>query len=467
MKKIWKRTFPLALLALVLAGLTAFYAVTLNRSAPLAITEPNLARGARVTGCATAALAADANRLSACLVTRRGQALEIGLGQEQTVNALLLNEIGQNIRQFSVWYKTGGEWALCYRQNEVGINRLATFYPVETDALKIVIDDFQNTVRLADVQVYDLQPRERETPLRVTSYITPGSLNDYDPETNTSSTVGAACFDVVTDVQFIAYARLQADGSVRKEPDADNLAYLKAMIGARDVNIFVTVFPPLDAGMADVLRENMDRAVDSVVQLVLDSGTDGADFDWEYPANSEEYALYSEFLIKVKAGLAPHGKMLSVALSPWGGSLSQQAIDAIDQLQLMAYDLFDHNGDNNSYAGSTESAVQYMLDQGFRPGQINLGISYYGRPSDASGVWVDYRDPAYTPNEYIMFENHVWFNTPATVRDKTVYAILRGLGGIMTFSQNEDLPVDNELSLTRQIGRAKAAFSTAQKEAAQ
>lgn len=62
-----------------------------------------------------------------------------------------------------------------------------------------------------------------------------------------------------------------------------------------------------------------------------------------------------------------------------------------------------------------------------------------------------------------MVKDEIYFNSATTVRDKAVYCILRGLGGIMTFSQNEDLPFDDPLSLTAQLGKARDAFS---KEAA-
>lgn len=460
MKQIIKRGWPLVSLLLIVAILVGFYAVTLNRGNHLDIQESNLAVGAQVKGDFSSRFAADSSKLTSWLVSKPGKEIRVAFDEPCLLNALLLNEIGHNVKGFSIYYLDGGDWKLCYRQNEIGINRLATFYTVETKELRIVIDDLKNTVQLADIQIYHLEKREREAPLRVTSYITPQSLNDYDPVTKTSATIDSGYFDTVTDVQFIAYGRFQKGGTIEKEKDADHLRILREIIGERDVNVFITIFPPLGYGMADLLRQSMDRTVASVVEYVVESGADGADFDWEYPAGAEEYALYSEFLIKVKEGLKLHGKLLSVALSPWGGSLSQEAIDAIDQVQVMAYDLFDHNGDNNSYAGSTESAVQYMLKQGFRAQQLNLGISYYGRPSDASGVWVNYNDPRYQPEEYIMFQNNVYFNTPTTVRDKTVYSILRGIGGVMTFAQDEDLPMEHPLSLTAQIGKAKEAFST-------
>ena len=152
------------------------------------------------------------------------------------------------------------------------------------------------------------------------------------------------------------------------------------------------------------------------------------------------------------------GNELSIALSSWGANLSQEAIDSIDQRQLMASDMFDYKGDNNSYSGAAACAAEYFISCGFAPEQLNLGISFYGRPDDGSGVWVNYRDENYTQDEYVMYQNGVWFNTVTTVRDKTAYAALRGLGGIMIFSQDEDLPVSDPLSLTAQIGKAIDMF---------
>lgn len=458
-KKVLYKVLPLMAVIVLLISTLAFYLITLNRGNNLNIIEPNLRATAQVKGNIGCKMAFDKSPVTFWNISSANQEAEVMFDQEKEVNALLLNEIGHNVKKFSVYYFKDNQWELCYQQNEIGLNRLATFYPVKTKGIKIVVDEFKNMARISDIKIYSLEPRERKSELRVTSYITPGSFNDYDQQTGTSETIDRACFDTVTDVQFIAYGRFDENGGVNKEKDADNLVYLKEMIGDRDVNVFITIFPPTQTDMASLLRNNMENTINSAVQMVLDADVQGVDFDWEYPANAEQYDLYSQFLIKLKKELVMHGKMLSVALSPWGIQLNQEAIDSIDQLQLMAYDLFDHNGDNNSYAGSTESAISYMLSKGFKPEQLNLGISYYGRPSDASGKWVDFKDKNFTQNEYIMIENDIYFNTPTTVRDKTAYSVLRGIGGIMTFSQNEDLPISDPLSLTAQIGKAKNAFS--------
>lgn len=459
MKSLIKKLWPLLTLVVIVASLAIFYAATMSRKNNLGIVEVNLADSAEISGSAGGGLAFDKSKMTAWSVSSPNQVVEVKFDEPKEVNALLLNENGFNVKRFSVYYDNGAEWKLCYRQNEIGINRLATFYTVKANAIKIVVDDLKNIVRINDIKVYNLAPRERTNPLRVTSYITPNSLNDFDVETGLSKTIDTKCFDTVTDVQFISYGRYNVDGSIAEDKFASNLAYLKQMIGARDVNIFITIFPPFKDGMVEMLRNNMDKAVESTVQMVKDAQVEGVDFDWEYPYGAEQYRLYSEFIVKLKAELVKDNKQLSIAMSPWGLNFSDEAVKAIDQVQIMAYDLFDHNGDNNSYTGATDNVIKYMLKQGFKLEQLNLGVSYYGRPSDASGKWYNFNDPSFVRDEYIMNARGVSFNTPTTLRDKTTYAILRGLGGIMTFAQDEDVPMDDPLSLTAQIGKAKNFFS--------
>lgn len=458
--KLIFRTVPAVLALVIVIALLIFYGVTLTRDDNLGITEDNLAKQAKVSGSAGSGFAFDDSRLTTWTVTQKGAEAVLSFDETVDVNALLLNENGFNVTRFSVYYDDGEEWRLCYRQNEIGINRLATFYTVKAKGIKLVIDDFRHSARISDVGVFCLEKRERQEKLRITSYVTVDSVKDYDPQTGMSGTISKDIFDVVTDVQFIAFGRFTKDGDVAYEQETvECLDKLKEMIDGRDVKIRLTIFPTAEGTMADMFRNHTDEAVKSVSEMVLEQDVDGADFDWEYPWENEEYELYGNFLVRLSEELHKHGKTLSVALSPWGLGFSDEAVKAIDQVQIMAYDLFDHNGDNNSYAGSCASSIDYMLKQGFELNQLNLGISYYGRPSDASGVWVDYNDPAYPKDEYIMIKDDIYFNSVTTVRDKTVYCILRGVGGIMTFSQNEDLPFDDPLSFTAQLGKARAAFS--------
>ena len=215
-RKTVLRVLPAVLLAAVAVVILIFYAATLTKDDGLGIVEPDISDGAAVSGSAGSALAFDGSDLTFWSVGSKGAEAVVSFGGFYDVNALLLNEIGFNVTRFSVYYDDGSKWILCYRQNEIGINRLATFYTVRAKAIKIVVDDLKNVAQISDVKVYCLEQREREEKLRVTSYITPGSIANYDPETGMAGNVDAAAFDVITDVQFIAYGRFASDGTVVK-----------------------------------------------------------------------------------------------------------------------------------------------------------------------------------------------------------------------------------------------------------
>lgn len=481
MKKVMKLCLPLVVFVLILSSVLIFYSATLSRDNNLNITEVNLCADATISGSASSKNAFDKSALSAWSVSKGGDEVVITFPQKQDVNALVINENGFNVKKYAIYYQNGEDWELCYRSYEIGINRVASFYTVNTAKLKVVVEECKNVVHITDIKAYNLEKRTSKNDFRVTSYITPPSLVSYDedtkiatskfdPETGMAGTVDARCFQTVTDVQLIAYGRFNGDGTVALDGYSElSLQVLREMIAwcqteyntTHHVNILLTIFPPFEkegASMANMLRTSMDNSVKCATDVINETGADGIDFDWEYPRSAEEYRLYSEFIVKLKAELNKTGKLLSLAMSAWGINFSKEAIEAIDQVQIMAYDLFDHNGNNCSYAGAAESNIQYLLDKGFKLEQLNLGIAYYGRPSNGAGQWFNYNDPSFKQDEYIMYDRGVWFNTPTEVRDRTVYSILRGLGGVMTFAQDEDLPYEDELSLTASIGKAKDAF---------
>lgn len=458
--KVIKKIWPILTIAVIFAVLMpTFYSLTLSKDNGLNIKEVNLVENASVSGTGNYKNAFDDSNMTAWTINKKNAECIIEFASEKQVNALLLNEVGFNIKEYAIYFDNNGKWELCYKQNDMGKNKLASFYSISTKKIKLVINNFINTAMISDVKVYNLEKREKDD-FKVTAYITVGSLVEYNAETNSTPSIYPEYFDVITDVQLIAYGEFNGDGTIKVTEDADvALANLRKIIGDRNVNIILTFFP-YRQGMGEMLKNYTDKAVESVVKYVESTGADGADFDWEYPNGKKEYDLFSNFIVKLKESFTKiGGKILSIAMSPWGLNYSKEAIKAIDQVQLMAYDLFDHNGNNNSNVGSLDNCVEYMVNKGFSLKQINVGISYYGRPTDGSGVWIDYDSVDLKRDEYIMFDKNCWFNSITNVRDKAVYAILKDIGGLMVFSLNGDLPMNDPLSLTAQIGKALDAFA--------
>ncbi len=423
----------------------------INKDYELNISETNLANKAIISGNnSTYKRALDGNSLTSWVIKEKQAEIIFEFESREDINMILINELGLNITLYSIYYLDEvNSWKLCYKQNEIGQLRLATFNEIRTTRIRIVINDFNNIARISNIEIYKIQKREVND-FRFSTYITNISLDDYDNQP--VKLIDPNYFDAITDAILFGNASFNTNGDIITTEN-DNSEKLREIIGSRPTNLFVTILNPTDE-TATTLSTHKEKLIDNIVNYIVDNEYYGVDFDWEFPKNKKEYDIYSDFLVDLKTELLVYDKKLSLALAPWGLKFSKEAIDCIDQVQIMSYDLYDQNGDNNSFNGTSVNTVNYMLSKGFKLEQLNMGISYYGRPNDASYAWYDYNDPRFHPEEYIMFENGTYFNTITTSRDRTVFSILRGLGGIMTFALHEDLEMEDPLSLTAEIGNS-------------
>ena len=127
----------------------------------------------------------------------------------------------------------------------------------------------------------------------------------------------------------------------------------------------------------------------SVMAFLEECELDGINFDWEFPENDTQQERYSEFPVSMKAAMGDD-YLLSVAPAPYCADLTTEAIAAIDYVELMSYDLWDDERVHAPTSVAIES-VQTLLELGFRPEQINMGIPTYGRPMMGEAYWYDYR----------------------------------------------------------------------------
>ena len=63
--------------------------------------------------------------------------------------------------------------------------------------------------------------------------------------------------------------------------------------------------------------------------------------------------------------------------------MNKQAIESLDQIEIMSYDLFDSTGNHSSFTSGAVQPVEYFLDKGFKPERIKLCLRVYGRSSSA------------------------------------------------------------------------------------
>ncbi|HEY3966782.1 MAG TPA: glycoside hydrolase family 18 protein, partial [Planctomycetaceae bacterium] len=75
----------------------------------------------------------------------------------------------------------------------------------------------------------------------------------------------------------------------------------------------------------------------ALVKFCQDNQFDGADLDWEHPANEAEQRDYGILLTTIRQAFEPHHLQLTIAVAGWQG-LTAEAIQAVDRVHLMAHD---------------------------------------------------------------------------------------------------------------------------------
>lgn len=380
--------------------------------------------------------------------------------EEQTFNTIILREKGWNIKKFTLSYYDdvpGNEhWERFYEQDAVNDYRYCAFENVTAKQIKLEITDSDSIFKIREFEVYNIGKKARDS-IRVSDYVVTPRLASgeiFDPES--SNYLSPEYCDVVNQIHVIASAKWNNQGEL-VIPDGLDGEQLKASVqkirdfyGEKHVDIFATVF--FNACDPDVVfTEQKDTVIKNTVEFLLEYGFDGVSYDWEYP-DRKQWVLFSEHLVNLKNELSKHNLLLSCAVSPWNFYMEEQAVNALDQIEIMSYDLCDENGNHSSFASGAVQPVQYFLDKGFKPEQINLGLPFYARPDDGGGIWINFDDPDYTPAD--RFQNYcdgMWFSGTQMIMDKTAYAIENNLGGVMIFTATEDVPYSNDLSLLKSI----------------
>ena len=156
--------------------------------------------------------------------------------------------------------------------------------------------------------------------------------------------------DVMTDLIIHGYTSFNAAGDLlwnTKAKMESVLQELKAAIGSRDIDLWFCIgnySTGTDTSQLFVDAAARKKLIDTCVKLTKDYGFVGIDVDYEYPYEQANWDNYSIFLVELKAALKKEGKLLSTAQAPWGVGLSAEAIEAIDYVNIMAYDLDDARG---------------------------------------------------------------------------------------------------------------------------
>ena len=198
------------------------------------------------------------------------------------------------------------------------------------------------------------------------------------------------------------------------------------------------------AGFAPIATDPLKRRqfAQALTLFCLSHGFGGADFDWEHPTNAAEEAGYAALLAETHRAFAPHGLRLSVTMAPWQ-KMAPEGIAAVDSVNLMAY---DHPARHSTFAQSQEDVAGF-LRLGVPPHKLLLGLPFYGREIAHTDTALSYADilRQYHPAPTVDEVNGMYFNGPATIRQKTRAALAQHLGGVMVWELGQDAPGNGSL----------------------
>lgn len=384
---------------------------------------------------------------------------------EHDVNTVLINAVKDDAVTVKIYNLADNK--LIYEQESSGKVKYCSFDSLETTGLKLEMKDGE--VLIDEVCVYENE-NEPDDDFRVTTYVIADNIQE-------ASSLDSQSFDTITDVILFSCVEFNESGELEYVDSEDvsgktklktALENLRTVIGDRKVNIYINVLgPDADDGIEDWNTQMENKAgkhtkafkneslASDISDLLKEYSLDGVFFDYEYPIKSKNWKPFSEFIVSLDAELG--NKKIGLAMADWDIGLSKQAVGCIDMVEMMEYDLFDDNGDHSSLL-TAQNGIEKFIAAGFDEEVLDLGIPFYGRPTDKSANWYNYNEYSSVLGKYgnkteiAELGLDAYFNSYQLVYDKTALAIDYKLGGVMIWHYTCDDFENKELSLFKAIG---------------
>lgn len=205
-------------------------------------------------------------------------------------------------------------------------------------------------------------------------------------------------------------------------------------------------------------EQTRKRLVKSLVDFAVRYNLDGIDLDWEYPrANYGSDVTFEVFAKELAAELHAWHKYLSMAVTPglYAGpvkdGITKGAIDAVDFVNLMAYDGFNIDPSNPSHHATYYMAEKvlnvWLNEKGLSKEKAILGLPLYGKNIDNASMTfnallMNGADPLL--DVFSVKGVNYYYNGTETIKAKTELAKSRG-NGVMFWEYSQDTKGTNSL----------------------
>jgi chitinase len=232
----------------------------------------------------------------------------------------------------------------------------------------------------------------------------------------------------------------------------DRLTQLLALKEQYGTRIYISIGGwDRSSGFASVSADPAIRQtfIANTLEFALAHQLDGVDVDWEFPEDEIQFNNSIALLSEMQTALAPHGMIVSVALSAENG-FPLEAYSVVDRIHIMSY---DHAPRHSTY----EQALldfQAFTDAGIPPEKLALGVPFYGRGVDDFNVEASYAEivSQFQPTRETDEAEGIYFNGIATIQLKTCFARGQHAAGIMIWELGQD--TTDATSLLQAIGEA-------------
>lgn len=196
---------------------------------------------------------------------------------------------------------------------------------------------------------------------------------------------------------------------------------------------------------------NRSAFISKLVAYVNAHNLDGIDLDLEGPAINSDY---SDFVLALRNAM-PADKLVTAALSHENGGdrVSSQAIQAMDFLNIMAYDMgWGQAVHHSTYEYAVTCANWWMANKGLPASKVLLGVPFYGytNTTGAGGISFasilsTYGEAAAQQDVWVARRKTIYYNGIPTIRKKTQLALDQNYGGIMIWQLAQDATGTNSL----------------------
>jgi chitinase len=286
-------------------------------------------------------------------------------------------------------------------------------------------------------------------PFKVIAYCTPSAKIDSIP------------FQYLTHINY-AFA-IPAKSGDSLEPIL-NVAFVKDLIKKshkHNVKVFLSIggWSVGDGGGEDGRFHRMaetengqHKFVKSSMKMIDQFGFDGIDLDWEYP--DPEHRSAKDFTLlckKLSSALHKQNKQLTAAVVSEGKQaygIEEEVYQYFDWFNIMSYD-----GDygpkelkHHAPYSMAVSNINFWVNERKLPLQkCVLGLPFYAKKGFGNYGFAYKRLLSEGASPYDDYWNGHFYNGLFTIENKTIFAIEKGLSGVMVWELSEDTNDENSL----------------------